>query len=205
MVDPTLPDEELARLWQKTPGREDVFELLVYRYQTELAGFFRGMRFDDEDCRDLAQETFVQVFRGLADFRHGASLHTWLYEIARNAAYKRLRGQRTQKRTGHELPLDEITGEERELAEDPRQRSAPREAALDALLSEEERRQVRVVVDELAPEDRNMVLFRIWQELSVRETSLAMNKPEGTVKSGWSRICATLSKKLGSQLWDLPP
>lgn len=49
----------------------------VYRYARVMSG-------NDEDARDLAQETFLEALRGLDRFRGGSSISTWLIAILRN-------------------------------------------------------------------------------------------------------------------------
>jgi len=47
----------------------------MYRFAQRLCG-------EAEDARDLVQETFLNAYRGLPDFRGEAQLSTWLYRIA---------------------------------------------------------------------------------------------------------------------------
>ena len=200
MFDHRTPDEELVRSWQEGKARDEVFESLEERYARELARLFRRMGFDDETCRDLVQDTFLQAFRNLKGFRRDASLRTWLRQIARNAGLKRLRAHRTLKRAAEEVSFEETVSQgEIELP-----RADGETDALDRLVDEEKRRRVREIVDGLPESDRAMVLFRVWQERSVQEVAQLLKKPEGTVKSGWSRIRQSLKRKLGPQFSDLP-
>ncbi len=65
MIDDNTPDDDLIRWWQAGDRREAIFTVLERRYAPELARTFRRMDFDDETCRDLVQETFLQAFRSL--------------------------------------------------------------------------------------------------------------------------------------------
>lgn len=55
----------------------------IVQYLARLVG--------DTEAEDLAQEVFVKVNRGLAEFRDEAHVNTWVYKIATNAALDRLR------------------------------------------------------------------------------------------------------------------
>jgi RNA polymerase sigma-70 factor (ECF subfamily) len=203
MLNDRTSDEDLVRWWQTGESRERVFAILHQRYAPELARTFRRMRFDDEICKELIQETLLQVFRGLDGFRHGSSFRTWLHQIGRNAALKRIRGRKTLKRTGEQVPLDEVgdLAEEEPVA---RSTTDDRDDPLGRVLLDEQKRQVWAALSELPVADQIMVRLRIWQDLSVRETAQALNKPEGTIKSGWARIRGALKERLGSQFSDLP-
>lgn len=58
---------------------------LIHRYLTRLAG--------QGEAEDLTQETFIRVSHGLSTFNNQASLATWIYQIATNAATDRLRSR----------------------------------------------------------------------------------------------------------------
>lgn len=67
-----------------TDDRE-AFGELVRRHQSAVRGFLRHLlRDDDTLADDLAQETFLQAYRGLARFRGAASFSTWVLGIAHN-------------------------------------------------------------------------------------------------------------------------
>ncbi len=61
----------------------DKFQPRIMRFVTNMVG--------DTDAEDLTQEIFIKVNRALPDFHGDASLSTWLYRIATNAALDRLR------------------------------------------------------------------------------------------------------------------
>jgi RNA polymerase sigma-70 factor (ECF subfamily) len=82
----------LDRLFEEIHG---VYRPKILRYLARLVG--------EHDAEDLTQDVFVKVRRGLSRFRGDASLSTWIYRIATNAATDRMR--RTSARRGAELRL----------------------------------------------------------------------------------------------------
>ena len=204
MLDDTTPDKELVREWQAGQSRERVFAILQGRYTPELGRSYRRMGFSDEIGEELIQETLLQAFRGLEKFRHQSSFRTWLHQIARNVARKWIRRRGAKKRTGREVPLDEVVDDQEEELAPRAKAGSGRENPLGQLVVDEQKRRVWAALRELPEAEQAMVRFRIWQQLSVRETARAMNKPEGTIKSSWSRILGKLKKKLGPHVSDLP-
>ena len=80
----------------------------IHRYLCRLAG--------ENEAEDLCQEVFVKVERNLASFRNEAQLSTWLYRIATNSFYDRLRSPSfKQKSKEHPIEIDEKTLEERDF------------------------------------------------------------------------------------------
>ena len=71
------------------------FGELVRRHQSAVRNFLRHLtRNDTALADDLAQDTFLQAFNGLARFRGGASFSTWLLGIAHNLHRNARRRQR---------------------------------------------------------------------------------------------------------------
>ncbi len=87
-------DTELAARVALLADRR-AFGLLVGRYQSRLRRFFLGQTLGDEQLSDdLAQETFIKAWLGLAGFRGLASFSTWLYRIAYRVLLDHARSRR---------------------------------------------------------------------------------------------------------------
>jgi len=201
VIDQETPENMLIKLWCAGEQREEIFTLLQERYAPQLARLFRRMHFQSEAGRDLVQESLLQAFRGLERFNGRSSLRTWLFQIARNAGRKKLRSEHAQKRDGEEVSLEIISqGKSMPSSAFSHPTADPHRLAV----VNETCQLVRAAVDELPPTDRQIVLLRVYQDLSVRETALILKKPEGTIKSGWSRIRKTLGEKLAMQISHLP-
>ena len=106
-VDPS--DETLAAL--AAAGDDRAFESLVSRYDARV--FRLACRLTSEtDAPDVLQETFLQVYRHLASFRHESRFSTWLYRIATNAAlmHRRARSRRPSESLDDFLPRFDADG-----------------------------------------------------------------------------------------------
>jgi RNA polymerase sigma-70 factor (ECF subfamily) len=80
--------ERMARL-----QRGDSFALdeLMREWQVPLRRFLQRYLHDENEAMDVAQETFLRVYRYRKRFRPGARFSTWLFTIARNLARRRFR------------------------------------------------------------------------------------------------------------------
>jgi RNA polymerase sigma factor (sigma-70 family) len=74
---------------------QDAFSELVLRYQSPLRAWFRRLTNGDAArSDDLAQETFLRAYRGLATFRSSGKFQAWLFGIAYNEFRNDLRRKR---------------------------------------------------------------------------------------------------------------
>lgn len=170
VVEIALTDDDLmASLGQ---GEAGSLAELVRRYQRPLTGYLTGIVNDAERARDLAQETFLRVYRHAAGYQTHSRFTTWLYHIARNVARDELRSRRRRPslRTGDEQGLAEAPAHARDVQADVERR----EAVLAALA-------------QLGERDRALIVLRDLDGLSYEEIAERVDLPLGTVKSGLSR------------------
>lgn len=78
------------------------FNELYNRYSPQIYRVCMGYINDSEQARDLTQETFVSVWKGLPGFRNESSISTWIFRIATNNCLRAL--ERTRKMIKTELP-----------------------------------------------------------------------------------------------------
>ena len=152
-------------------GDERALAEIIERYERPLVAYVARIVNDSERARDLAQETFLRIFRHARAYRTSARFATWLFHIARNVARDELRARRRRVTLSRE---DEAA--EAEHANDGGffARIEMRETILRAL-------------EDLSPRDRALVLLRDLEGLSYDEVAEKVGLPLGTVKSGLSR------------------
>ena len=86
-----LEDSEVVQCF--LDGEERAFTELVRRYDKRLQNFVYRTVGDRERAEDLAQETFVRVYRHLHRFDQTRKFSTWIYTIAGNLAKNELRNR----------------------------------------------------------------------------------------------------------------
>lgn len=77
-------DSDLALVRAAAGGDEDAFAGLVRRHQRRVFNLARTLTGNEDEAEDLAQETFIRAYRGLARFRGDSAFTTWLYRITVN-------------------------------------------------------------------------------------------------------------------------
>src|SRR5687768_11300054 len=92
-------------------GLAEAPEELFRQYYRPVLAFFARRGFSAEESRDLAQETFLRVYKNWASFRGESSEVTWLFQIATNLYRNTIRSRSALKRDRQEVPLEESDGE----------------------------------------------------------------------------------------------
>ena len=84
-------------------GDHEAFEELVRVTYADTYTLAYRLTGDEEDARDVVQESYLRAFRGLKRFRGDAQFTTWLYRITRNTCLDLFRSGRR-----HALPVDPL-------------------------------------------------------------------------------------------------
>jgi RNA polymerase sigma-70 factor (ECF subfamily) len=92
-----MDDEERAWIHDCQNGDHKAFESLIRKYQRMIHALAYRMTGSTADAEDLAQETFIQVYRQITQFRGEASFSSWMYRIAVNRC---LNWRRREQRRG---------------------------------------------------------------------------------------------------------
>lgn len=171
-------------------GHDAALNDLMERHATAVFHFLCRMLNDEEDANDLAQETFVRVFRARETFRPAEKFSAWLFTIAANLARNHIRW-----RTRHpNVSLDAETGAaEQSLASTlPSPDSAPGEQ----LLAAERTAAVRAAVGQLPADLREAIVLCEWEEKSIAEAARILDATPKAVESRCYRARQILRERL---------
>ena len=80
----TNPDSDIFDLLKEDLNKG--FRLVVERYSSKLYWHIRRLVILHEDADDALQNTFINAWRNISEFRSESSIYTWLYAIATNEA-----------------------------------------------------------------------------------------------------------------------
>lgn len=175
-------DDEL--LFRARRNDQDAFRSLVERYEATVAATVVGMLGPGPDADDVGQETFIRFFRSLDVFRGDSSIATYLTRIAINQSLKALKRRSTW--TQRFFSRDSIDYD----IDDPSIEGASE-------IDERERAElVRAALTKIPDDHRAVVVLRILEGYSTKETAEMLGVPQGTVTSRLSRALEKLEKSL---------
>jgi RNA polymerase sigma-70 factor (ECF subfamily) len=149
---------------------------------------------NEDDANDLAQETFVRVFKSAKSFRLEQRFSTWLFTIAANLARNHFRW-----RSRHpNVSLDAENPETEQTLGSTLPANTP--SPNDQSLAEERAVAVRVAVKNLPEEMREAIVLCEWEERSVVEAAAILEATPKAVESRLYRARQLLRERLKSWL-----
>jgi RNA polymerase sigma-70 factor, ECF subfamily len=173
-------------------GNSQAFEELVQIYQNKVYTLAYRYMGNEDDANDMSQEAFIKAYRSLHSYKGDASFGTWIYRITTNVCLDELR---RRKRRIVPLSLDEplatLDGDEME------REISDRSLAADTVYESKEFSQnIQLLLSEMKPEHKTVIVLRDMMGLSYEEVALVLDCSIGTVKSRISRARNILQKKL---------
>ena len=181
-----VPDAQLIE--QAREGNSDAFRLLVKRYESQVAATVIGMLGNGPEAEDVGQEVFIRFYRALHQFKGEAALGTYLTRIAINLSLNAIKKQKRrnmfrlfsqdQQQPELQIPDHGMTQEQRETQAMVQQ----------ALLL-------------LEPDFRSVMVLRMIEGYSTKETAELLGIPMGTVLSRLARAQKKL-KHILAPVWQ---
>jgi RNA polymerase sigma-70 factor (ECF subfamily) len=187
-----IKDKDFELIRAINSGQFDRFPDLVKRYEQKLYNFSLRMCRDAADAEDTVQETFLNVFRYLKDFRYETKFKNWLYRVAASTCIKKRRKSKFAPQ--QELSLDEFLPQDETEVPDqvPRWALMP----LDKLLSDELSDKINSAIFTLPEKYRLVIVLRDIEGFSTAETAQILNLSDANVKVRLHRARLFLRDKL---------
>jgi len=187
-----VKDDDFGLIQAINAGEIDKFHDLVKRYEQKLYNFSLRMCHDHSDAEDMVQDTFLNVFKYLKDFRYETKFKNWLYKVAASTCIKKRR--RSKFAPEKELSLEEFrSGDEAEAGE-----TVPEWALmpLDKLLNEELSNAIHRAIISIPKKYRMVIVLRDLEGFSTAETAEILNLSPANVKVRLHRSRLYLRDKL---------
>jgi RNA polymerase sigma factor (sigma-70 family) len=166
-----------------------VFEL----FYPWVRRFFGRFGYTPQDCEDLAQETFSQVFERIGSFRREGSFKSWLFAVAANVHRNQNRWRHQEKRRRTEVSIDTAAQDDVSPPDPPSQEAAPDRTTFDR----ERREALARAMARLPPQMRQVLALRIDQDLKYREIATVLQISVETVKAHLFQARQRLRAELG--------
>ncbi|MEQ8235483.1 MAG: sigma-70 family RNA polymerase sigma factor [Syntrophomonadaceae bacterium] len=166
------------------------FEQLVLLYQDRVYSHCHYLAGNPDDAQDLAQEVFVQAFRGIRSFRRDADFGTWLHRITVNLWINFCRRHRKLATISIDEPLPTREGAmKRELADEA-------ESPQEQVERHEFNQMVAQALDRIPADFKLALVLRDVEGYNYEEIAAMLECSLGTVKSRISRGRQALKKEL---------
>jgi RNA polymerase sigma-70 factor, ECF subfamily len=167
-------------------GRPGAFDTIVRRYQlraVSVAYRYLGQR---ELAKDVAQNTFIEIYRRLADYRPHGKFRAYFHRVLLNQCRMAVRSRRTRTRFQERLALAEPDEDSTSLPDQQ-------------ILARERQRRIEIGLLRLSEKLRAVVVLQFSGELSQAEIADALDIKIGTVKSRLSAALVALREELAEE------
>lgn len=173
-----ITDQELIS--QYLNGQTDALDTVVNRYLKIVYTFIYRLVNDQDTASELSQITFIKVWQKLNYFDQTKNFKTWLLTIAKNTALDHLRKKKV-------LIFSQLADNDLESSQ-----TLIDQAPLPSDLFEQAElgRELELYLNQLATEDKIIILLHHENDLSLTAIADLLGKPPNTVKSRYRRALA---------------
>jgi RNA polymerase sigma-70 factor (ECF subfamily) len=195
------PDPDAPLMRRVKRGDRHAFTALVNKYRQPILNFLHRTLGDLTEAEDLAQATFVQVYKFAHRYRDNARFSTWLYTIARNLCLNEIR-----RRTRH--PAESLNAPRGENPDAAPWQLEDRSIAqpVDQVLEAELESKIQEALTALPPNQRVAVLLCRDPDLSYEDIARILGCSVSATKSlihrGRESLKARLKPYLRTGAWN---
>jgi RNA polymerase sigma factor (sigma-70 family) len=173
-------DEDLTELLRTDPDKG--FRLLVEQYSSRLYRHIRRLVILHEDADDALQNTFINVWRSIGNFRKESSLYTWLYTIATNEALILI----NKRKKNAAVSIDDLGS----YFENSREGSTWFDG-------DEAEIKLQNAILKLPDKQRIVFNLKYFDEMTYEQMSKVLETSEGALKASYHHAVKKIEKSLG--------
>jgi RNA polymerase sigma-70 factor, ECF subfamily len=174
-----LTDNDIQLMLRFRDGDRKSFEILFDKYKKRVINYCYRYCGHRAVAEELAQETFLRVYKAAERYRPEAQFSTWLFKIAANVCLNEIRKPVYNSR----IESIEETEEERHDAALEMSDKSPHKMPDMLLETQEEQVLIRKAMDRLPGEQRAALLLRATEGFSYHEIGMQINRSEKNVKT----------------------
>ena len=188
-----LSQEELAEIVREAQqGSLESFHRLYQSYSKAIYNFILRLVGERADAEDLTQETFLKAHSELKKLRDPAQFKYWLYRIARNEVYQKLR--KSQRATVGSIDDEEVSYYD--FLEDGSSGLDPESQVLSLELNQV----IQKALDGMAPKYRDVFILAVFQKESYENISKIVGRSLLSVKTDIYRARLAVKERLKKYL-----
>lgn len=188
---PHKPSDE-ALMQQLACGSHAAFEELLARYEAQVITFCYAFVRNREAAEDLAQETFLRVFRNSKRYQPVAKFTTWLYRIAANLCINELKKHKLRQNRS----LDEPAGPDPEGSKIIERIASNEPTPLNDAERHEAQKLISTAIDHLPDDQRTTLIMVEYHHMQYQEIAEILDVTVSAIKMRVKRARETLRQTL---------
>ncbi len=172
-------------------GDKQLFSVLVDRYKNLVFTLCLRLLKNREEAEEVAQDSFVKIYRSLNKYKGEAKFSTWVYRVTYNNSLDFLKAK---KRKFQELSVDAYDGFEIEDLNN----------TIDILEEKERKSAILSCINMLNEDDAFLLTLHYYEDQSVKEIAEIMNLSVANVKvklyRGRKQLAVILKRRLSNDM-----
>ncbi|MBU3012797.1 RNA polymerase sigma factor [Polaribacter vadi] len=174
-------DAELVKKLKNPALKDKAFSELLNVYQERLYWHIRKIVGTHENADDVLQNTFIRIYKSIANFKEKSSLHTWMYRIAYNESIRFL--DKNKKRSYQNIETVSDTSLQ-VLFED------------EYFDGDEIQKKLNTIIDGFKEKQKRVFQMKYFDDLSFRQISEVLDVSESTLKSTYYAAVKIIEQKI---------
>lgn len=173
------PDDNISELLKT--DLNNGFRLLVENYSRKLYWHIRRLVILHEDADDALQNTFINVWKNIGNFRNESSLYTWLYTIATNEALTLI----NKRKKNAAISIDDLSGY-----------FANSHEGNTWFDGDEAQTKLQNAILQLPEKQRIVFNLRYFDDMTYEEMSRVLKTSEGALKASYHFAVKKIEKRI---------
>ncbi|HVN49648.1 MAG TPA: sigma-70 family RNA polymerase sigma factor [Bacteroidota bacterium] len=195
--EPNISNEEVELIHKAQQGDQRAFTELVKKYESTIYSFAFKVCRDEEKASETMQDTFINVFRKLKQYKGDAQFSTWLYQIVtNNCLMKRRKNKLDRHSVSLGLPDDSSSDSQSEEILQPIHTIPLQITPQDEVVNNELRERLDQAILKLPMEQRIVFILRDVEGRSSEETAKILKISVAAAKSRLRRARMVLQEQL---------
>ena len=188
----SMTGNETELIMQAQQGNMNAFEQLVQRHDKRVLTIAAGYVHSADEAKDIYQEVFLRVYKGLPKFQYKSEFSTWIYRITTNVCLSYRSRRNRSPHTSLDQSINDEDGQPHALKDTLSDTSAADQQTYDAEIA----LRVEQALKTLSPRQRMVFTMKHYEGYKLKEIAEMMKCNEGTVKKYLFEATARLRKQL---------
>ncbi len=185
-----MDDKDLKLICNFLNGDRSSFDSLVDIYLKTIFNFTYRIIGDEKDAEDITQEIFLKVWKNIKKFNIEKNFKTWIFSIAKNTCIDYLRKRK-------DIPMSVFDDEDGgNFIQDNLESEEP--SSEEKIILKENKKMIDETLKELSIIQREIIVMKYVNELSLSEVADIMNMSKDTVKSHHRRALLKMRDSLSA-------
>jgi RNA polymerase sigma factor (sigma-70 family) len=150
-------------------GDSNAFAVLVDRYKNMVFSLALKMVRNREEAEEVAQDTFIKIFKSITQFKGDSKFSTWIYKVTYNTCLDRIKKNNRFQTT---VPIDDFSENQIKTME----------TVLDAIDERERNKMIQECIQLLPNEDAFLLTLFYFEEQTLEEISKVIDSNVNNVK-----------------------